>query len=183
MIAFPDFWRERFGETPPLSYVLREAFTDQWVRFHALPDSRRYPESNTDRAEWLRRANTLAIATLGPNAMCWLVQLGSAELGWPPEAETFRDRHKLTLVADYVHDAATWPAFAATVTFGSGAFDELLLEVAQDLAFRTLWISADTGRVFAPYDGGFDIVLSSPTEVAAFKAGYSSWLPQSPSGL
>ena len=42
MTEFKSFWRNHYGECPPLGHRLRDAFVDRWVRFHSLPESKRY---------------------------------------------------------------------------------------------------------------------------------------------
>ena len=41
MNSFEQEWRKFHGELPPLAFALREMSGGPWVRFHALPDSKR----------------------------------------------------------------------------------------------------------------------------------------------
>ena len=66
MAGFEQFWRDSYGEFPPVTYRLRyEFFDSRWVRFHSLPESKRYPESDTEMEIVLERANILADRVLG----------------------------------------------------------------------------------------------------------------------
>ena len=47
-----------WGPRPPLSYELRGRFPDRWVRFHSLPDTKRYAASEEEYDEILRRHMT-----------------------------------------------------------------------------------------------------------------------------
>jgi hypothetical protein len=38
-------WAQRWPRTPPVGHLLRDLHRDRWVRFHSLPDSKRYPDS------------------------------------------------------------------------------------------------------------------------------------------
>lgn len=74
---FEDFhrdWSHYHGDQPPLAHVLRERAQTPWVRFHALPDSKRYAENEAEQREILRRANVLGAEILGADTLCWLVQ-------------------------------------------------------------------------------------------------------------
>jgi hypothetical protein len=51
-------WWERWPSTPLISYMLRDN-RDGWVRFHSLPESKRYAEGESDYLELLRRHNTV----------------------------------------------------------------------------------------------------------------------------
>lgn len=181
MSHFSDRWRQHYGNAPPLSFALREAFPERWLRFHALPGSRRYPNSDADRTGILLRANTLASETLGEGA-CWLVQPGAPELGWPVETANSWSRYNLSHIATYEHDEVAWPAYTAPTSFRHGAYDDLLLDVAENRAFRTLWV-AENGHTFAPYDGGFDIFMNSRSDLDPMRSRHIKWLPDTPSGL
>ncbi len=52
-------WRERHPSAPPVAHTLRTRYADRWVRFHSLPDSKRYPESGDEYALVLDRYNTI----------------------------------------------------------------------------------------------------------------------------
>ena len=52
-------WRERHPSVPPVAHTFRGVFADRWVRFHSLPESKRYPESEDEYAIVLHRYNTV----------------------------------------------------------------------------------------------------------------------------
>ncbi|MGW1495223.1 DUF3885 domain-containing protein [Streptomyces sp. NPDC002402] len=52
-------WRERRPSGPPIAHTFRSTYCDQWVRFHSLPESKRYPESEDEYAIVLDRYNTI----------------------------------------------------------------------------------------------------------------------------
>ena len=52
-------WRERHPSGPPVAHTFRTRYADRWVRFHSLPDSKRYPESEDEYAIVLDRYNTI----------------------------------------------------------------------------------------------------------------------------
>lgn len=54
-----DLWEGRWPMASPLGYELRVAYAEQWVRFHSLPESKRYAESDDEYAEILRRHRTV----------------------------------------------------------------------------------------------------------------------------
>jgi hypothetical protein len=62
-------------------------------------------------------------------------------------------------------------------------FNDLLKDVADEATGPTLWCNRETGKVFAPYDGGFDIFPTSTAEVAELKERHKAWLSSEPSGL
>lgn len=62
---FADFWRNNFKESPPISYILRGEYREFWFRVHYLPDSKRYPESDSEMEEILLRENTIVDDLIG----------------------------------------------------------------------------------------------------------------------
>ncbi|WP_446689017.1 DUF3885 domain-containing protein [Rhizobium laguerreae] len=74
MIGFQANWSRFHGSSPPLAYVLSSAEQTPRVRFHALPESKRYSENAAERQEILKRANTLGTEILASSPNCCLVQ-------------------------------------------------------------------------------------------------------------
>jgi hypothetical protein len=52
-------WQERRPLGPPIAHTFRSTYADRWLRFHSLPDSKRYPESEDEYAIALDRYNTV----------------------------------------------------------------------------------------------------------------------------
>ncbi|MEW2080765.1 hypothetical protein [Streptomyces sp. NPDC005283] len=52
-------WRERRPSGPPVAHTFRSTYAERWVRFHSLPGSKRYPESEDEYAIVLDRYNTI----------------------------------------------------------------------------------------------------------------------------
>ncbi len=204
MSDFNAEWARFHGALPPISYLVRDSSQEHWVRFHALPLSKRYAEDDDERSTILQRSNRLAAAVLGEGASCWLVQAmwpqGPFEvnqsdpetarlfdLTWTDPAREIRiydlpEAGPFTLEDDE-EEFKGWQFHAGLVTWQSGAFDEAIARVADDEAARTLWMARETGAVYAPYDGGMDLFLPSAEVVKALKRRFAGWLPANPAGL
>ncbi len=48
---------------------------------------------------------------------------------------------------------------------------------------RAMWVHSSTGEVFAPYDGGVDVVFSSVERRDLHRQRFSAWLSSRPDGL
>lgn len=193
MNPFRHIW-SRFHEGHwPVGYRLRGSGAANWVRFHSLPNSKRYADSDDERLTILQRQNLLATEVLKSDP-CWLVQThwvtparmmdvadandpfaATRQFGLEPAFE-FAD-------GDGDEDAAGWRVHAGRTRWTDGAFDEVLTSIAEERAGPTLWISETTGSIFAPYDGGIDLFLAEPEEAASLKAKHSGWLSSHPGGL
>ncbi|MEL6759339.1 MAG: hypothetical protein AAFP04_02955, partial [Myxococcota bacterium] len=59
---------------------------------------------------------------------------------------------------------------------------DLLLAVADDEE-RVVFLSDTTKQVFAPYDGGADVILRDESEASDFRARFKKWLSPRADGL
>ncbi len=182
MSSFESFWQKFYGQVPPLGHMLRAAFPDRWIRFHALPESKRYPETKAEEEEILRRGNALATHVLQSESQCWLstgVATWFADENDGP-SEFYRP-YQMTRSFDWnpsdseSQDGEPTTFYATSTTWVPGNFDDLLLEIAN---WREKAILADnaSGRVFAPYDGGFDLICTDQDDVMRLKSEFGSWM-------
>ena len=188
MTEFGSFCRAHYGDCPPLGYCLREAFVERWARFHSLPESKRYAETEEEMAMVLSRANTVASIVLGEDGPCWIVQ-GIYE-DEPAQSLPLRLNGAaleldLAFQSDYcdpfVEDEPLVAIYAATTTWHVSTFDPLLRKIANDEK-RALWVSLRNAAVFAPYDGGMDIILPTPEEARTLLDRFSDWKSPYPGG-
>lgn len=189
MHEFEKFWRENFFELGPFGYLLRARFNKRWVRFHALPNSKRYADSAQERETILERADTLAKDVLG-GAECWLAITSPGHFASDESpVENAIKRHHLknafiwrdTEEAEI--DPVDWLVYAAQTRWEKDKYSDLLLSIADDLCSHALWVSSENKSVFAPYDGGFDLIAPNADLASAMKAKYFDWLPGRPDGL
>ena len=52
-------WQRQWPACPPLADDLKRAYHDRWVRFHSLPGSKRYPDTDAEYDIVLHRYNTV----------------------------------------------------------------------------------------------------------------------------
>jgi hypothetical protein len=194
-------WRRWYDKAPPLGHVMREQHPERWLRIHSLPESRRYASSPSDWTELLARHNTVATALLGDGEPCLLfavrfaaegqempepfqdemeallgvrpTSLGRAREGWPGQ-----DALK---AHDYEVDAV-W-LLTTELRWQRGGQDPLLRVIANDELRGVLFAAQETGRVYAPYDGGADLFFRTPEERDAARERYRAWLSRHPAGL
>jgi hypothetical protein len=177
---FIAFWNRRWPFHHPVGFMLRESGAKHWIRLHALPGSRRHPRTADEHAEWMHRATTLASATLGTAEPCWLVQAVAADT--VADADRTRDCHGHPLARAYAfaedHDDGTstvWSVHAGPVMWADGAFEPLLSAIASGEEASTLWVSQESGTIFAPYDGGFDVFVATRREKDGLGRRFADW--------
>lgn len=155
------------------------------LRFHSLPASKQYADTDEERLLLLGRQNVLALEVLGDQP-CWLVQaqwaLQAGERDESDQHDPFQATRdwKLAFAFEILEDdgeeGRPWQVHAAQVRWAPGRFDDLLLSIANEEAGPTLWMGTD-GAIFAPYDGGVDLFLSDAEAVRRLAAKHPDWLP------
>ena len=170
-------WGKHHDGRQPLGFVLRQDACVPWVRFHALPGSKRYAETEQEWDNILSRGNSLAMALFGDAAECWIITSRWDDVaGAGAPAGLWREDESEP-------DGAVFKFFVRKEAWAQGKFDDDLEELADDAAHHMVWFEPRNGRIFAPYDGGFDLFLSSSEEVQTLKDHFADWLPDRPDGL
>ena len=191
---FRRFWQQHFPDCPPVSYLFRYNLADRWFRFHSLPKSKRYAENETETAELLARQNTVLLDVVGTGE-CVLVS-GNYSSSPPLEQEcsalsNFKSQEFLKLSKqDFDPDELEPNEESIYLTFfcGShelkrGSLDDILLCIADWKIVNFFVVSCECERIFAPYDGGVDVILKDTEERNEFKSKYKNWLSSHPEGL
>ena len=186
---FIAWWCDRYPASPPVGFALRGAYPDRWVRIHSLPGSRRYPGDDADWAELLRRHREVGTHILGTGGRCFVVLAGCT----PPE-EAFAPESLLAGIdtRDLVFEAAAAPfevplhepirVAVAACTWDPDRLEPLLRAKANDEIGPLALVAEMTAEVYAPYDGGADMVLE-PSRVDIARRRFKEWLSPRENGL
>lgn len=167
--AFKTEWLHFRPGAVPLGWMLRQSEAEPWLRLHALPGSKRYAENARERHLILGRANWLATLLLGTNEPCWQVAIVS------------EDRSNIGCCYEKEEDFS-WHLRATAMIWRANEQNGQLAAIADDTS-RMLWMNRKTGRIFAPYDGGFDLFPMDSAEVDLIASRRKSWLSAHPGGL
>lgn len=202
LTKFTAAWERELPLAPPVGYLMRERCGKRWFRIHSLSGSKRYPETEAEYAELLRRHNAICDALFGHGEPLVLVVPAYGDVAGPyPTREPepgrdvappspipsdlvpFRciDPRDLDPQADPELDSFIYLS-AAPLVWRSGATDAMIRAAADDRE-RFLLVSMAADRVYAPYDGGADIFLPASERPAAWRARYAEWLSVDPSGM
>jgi len=188
MSQFENLWRENYGAIPPLGYRLRESFPNRWIRFHSLPNSKRYADTHEERTIILNRANELACEILNIDEPFWLAASRMDEnpemvnYGFPPFTVNSRQLPKVYGWMD-PEDQISFSTYSKQTSWQIGEFDDVFSKIAEEEDYGVIFATLDLSSIFIPYDGGFDIIISNPKRVAELNKKYSNYLSTREDGL
>ncbi|MFD9421044.1 hypothetical protein ACFWC9_41325 [Streptomyces goshikiensis] len=151
-----ELWQRRWPSCPPVGYKLRDPYRDVWVRFHSLPESKRYADDESDYTVVLERYNTVLDELFAGADVYVITPL------WTTEAEV----------------PSSQPV--------TGYWQSLLVEDDPDPEFRTYChLITDTRmqRIHYPYDGGADVFLATSEERDRMHDRHADWRSSHLSGL
>lgn len=186
---FQTFWDANYGNTYPISYLLKDAYPERWLRIHSLPRSKRHPENDVEWNELLSRQNTLITDLLISDKCITLVtgenylslennQRWSLSPSYSLDYLPFTHLKPISLGSlypdDYDSDVIYRPIFTQ-VNWQPPAYNDILKDIAED-NLRVLFISTTNQCLLAPYDGGVDIIFKDQPIRDLYKMKYRAWL-------
>ncbi|WP_411722318.1 hypothetical protein [Mycetocola sp.] len=193
--AFDAAWRTRWPDCRPIGHELRSSAHETWVRFHSLPESKRYAESEVEYEELLTRHFTL-LRELSSSAFTPPDDLRLITVAWsesPEQAErdsdlqsAFPEGHYWQSVAYDLSDP-DYPVWTHLYV-GSTALDaeelrSLLMLVADDGTSDVVICPPGGDWLYHPYDGGGDVIAPDHTTRDILRDRHADWLPANPHGL
>jgi len=191
---FSLYWQSEFPAFPPMSHLLKWELPNRWLRIHSLPNSKRFPETEQENEELLRRQNSVLEDVFGERGQCFIV----AGQDWEYSGEDFRACPDFTEMfrfsslppldiakydPDTIEDWTHLQVAVSSFTFQRSSLDKVLLCVADERLFSLMVVDTKNDRIAAPYDGGIDIILQDENERDSFRLRYQNWLSDRPDGL
>ncbi|WP_412543242.1 hypothetical protein R8Z50_12445 [Longispora sp. K20-0274] len=181
--ALDHLWAERWPECPPVPTRLRAAYPDRWIRFRALPDGRRCPDTPAEYAEVLGRHHAVLDGLVTDGSL--LVLTADYSETAPPHTDT-EDGVYWTSVL--LTDARTGYEIhqvlrARRVDWTPGCLDPLLRPVVGDLSATVLLADNGLRWLYHPFAGGMDVIVATGEERDALADRHRAWRSSRASGL
>jgi hypothetical protein len=187
--TFLDDWSRRYGNVPPVGYLLRPRFESVWLRMHSLPESKRYAETAVEWLELLRRHREVAETVLGSGPIVLIAAFYGEEIDEsvtnelvPGTALNLQRLDRLTRSPDEECESVI-TVFGLETTLDNLPFEKLVRAVADDAISPVSLVRSDNLRVYAPYDGGADLFLETPALRDELKIRWNAWLSHRDDGL
>ena len=190
-------WKQSFGDCPPVSYLFKYRLSDRWFRIHSLPASKRYAENQSEMNELLERQNTVLLDVIGKDATCFLVggnysdsplnedikqcsALGNFQFNqFTRLSKQDWDREDLEPDEEHIYLSL----FYSEYILKKYSLNDVLVCVADGKIVNFFIADFDKHRIFAPYDGGVDVILENYEARNQFKSKYKDWLSNHPDGF
>jgi hypothetical protein len=179
-------WSAAWPATPPLGFLLRDHHSDRWVRFHSLPESKRYAETEAEYATVTRRHHAV-LDELGASGECVVIAaaFASDRAGASPEPPSAlqpgAEQWRTVEAYDFLAEPAV--LYASLMDYPSPALDQVLRAASDDDLAATIIGPNDLGWLYHPYDGGADVIARSSAERDHLKTKFNAWLSDHPAGL
>jgi hypothetical protein len=189
---FDHFWATNFPESPPINHLFKIHLKERWLRIHSLPEAKRYADSPEEWAILLERQNTV-LADLFDNQESVIVYALTGvysnednyfEEKYIVENECLKslifkpltpiDLHKTS--GDWYDEGVVFTPYFAKEKFKINKFDEILKTIAND-EIRVCFVDTKGEFIFAPYDGGVDLVFKDVETRNFYEKKYEAWLP------
>jgi hypothetical protein len=175
-------WDWRWPRTPPIGYWLRRD-PDRWVRFPSLPGGKRYADDEAEYDILLDRHETVLDELRGDADELLVI---TTELSFTPRTARRRPLADALLPGAEPWSVLSWPgyepelafahAFVNEVTWKPGGLDELLRAVADEQLAYVLLAPPDLSWLYAPYDGGADVLLADSGARDELRRRHLDWL-------
>lgn len=183
-------WVAAWPGALPIAHELKELFEESWVRFHSLPESKRYADTPEEYAEILSRHHTVLSELQDGNpgellVIATDVTSTPAPTGEPPFEDVFPADTFWSAVAWHYADPALLFAhlYVRRLDAKDDALDDLLRGVADGDLSGVIIAPPDLAWLYHPYDGGADVVQSSVEAREAMATRHPEWRSKHPSGL
>ncbi|MFF7989251.1 hypothetical protein ACFZDG_05560 [Kitasatospora xanthocidica] len=181
--ALTALWERRWPGSEPVGHEIDQGERDVWVRFHSLPESKRYPDDEHEYAILLERHNTVLDELFAGAEVYVMTPRWTGRSSVPRmrrDAEHWRtwlqEDHPEPEFRTYCH------VFVERRRWRRGCLDRLLRRVADDAECGVIITDTGLRRLHHPYDGGADVFLTTTEERDRLKARHAAWLSRHPRG-
>ncbi|WP_030258010.1 MULTISPECIES: DUF3885 domain-containing protein [Streptomyces] len=183
MAALTALWERRWPGSAPVGHEIDARGGDRWVRFHSLPESKRYPDDEHEYAIVLERYNTV-LDELFAGREVYVITPRWTDRASAPRMRRDAKHWRSWLEEDdpevgfrsYCH------VFVERRQWRPGCLDRLLRRIADDAECGVIITDTGMRRLHHPYDGGADVCLTTTEERDRLKERHADWLSRYPGG-
>lgn len=186
---FKTFWKTNFKETIPLNFTFRSTYPHRWLRIHSLPNSKRYPDNEAELTIILNRQNQVISDIFNKNEEIYIVRnefFVENKEEFDIHAElNFEEVDIVDLKDFFKNEYESDDKLSVQVSktnWNKNYFNKVLEDIANDVSM-IFFVSVSNQTIFAPYDGGMDIIYRDEIQRNYFKKKYKDYLSERIDGL
>ncbi|WP_432871737.1 DUF3885 domain-containing protein [Microbispora rosea] len=182
--SLTNAWRTRWGRSP-IAYRLRGWHADRWVRFHSLPESKRYAETEDEYEIILDRHHRVPTELGAEEGLYVIAVYFEDEQGRiSPDPRHPNAVPWLTIEPgdDSPFDVAV-RLYVSLTSFDRQILDPLLRGAADEELIDVIIAPLDLRWLYHPYDGGADVIAPTAHDRDVLKNRHADWLSTHPAGL
>lgn len=174
-------WDAVWGSSDPSGQALRVGHPDRWVRLWSLPDGKRTADDDAEAAVILGRHRSV-LGMLNPSGEPFVIvgadcRPGDGGGGW--SRRHLAGRRPWRASTDPHEGSTTFFWLAERTPHG---LDDLLRLASEDRA-HIIAMPTDMSWIYAPYDGGADVLVVDDAVRAKLRERYADWLSPRADGL
>lgn len=174
---FQNFWRSLYPKCAPIVYSLKYELPNKWLRFHSLPNGKRYPQNSDELKEVLFRYNCILKEIMSNVAEVFIVFAFVAAASDIRNQQDYVNKlYKFKDKFSVLYDEAPYIISSKIISFKGSDFNNIFEKIANDEVDNFVIINPKNGDIFAPYDGGVDLIINNAQKLKAMRNKYSNWL-------
>ncbi|TCQ73827.1 hypothetical protein EDF68_11718 [Ochrobactrum sp. BH3] len=186
-VRFQKFWKENFQEYPPIIWILRDLFKENWVRFYSLPKGKQFPTRPEEFSTALHRYNEISNSIFVEHEDIWLILATYTIVDRRFLENSFIPMQKLYYVGEEsITDTHGYidriEIYCKEIKWGSYDSSIIYNLIIDESIPQILFISKN-GDMFAPYTGGSDIIIQDTARLQALRLRFEGWMSDLESGL
>jgi len=176
------YWEDSLAQSVPEAANLKTIFPERWVRFHSMPKAKRYPETDKELTDVIKRYNSIIESVSNiPCKLYVMLSVYSEEFTLPcedekhfPDFETIEhwktvSQYKGTVDEYFIHISVAY------IEYMGVELNELFRLVSDDQLGNVMIVDVVSSTLYHPYDGGIDVILSSEQSRDAVAQTHSDW--------
>lgn len=191
-----DIWNNKFEGKFPIDFQFKHDLYKRWLRIHYLPESKRYPENESEYQIVELRQTTILKDVIGESSQIeFLIGMFKYNETTESEIKTDLGSFKKFISVDLHNNqdkvsygphykGERYETYLLTAELEINQITTILKQIADgSYDYRFSIVDLIKGRIVAPYDGGIDIIMEDENQKKIAKAKYNEWLSNHESGL
>ncbi len=197
---FQIVWSHYYGDCVPLTNIFKYNLRNKWLRFHSLPNGKRHAQNNDELSEIIKKKHCLMKDVIGDSSKAFVVfatpnyetspsefnldcELNQTHKAYIEVCNKIIEKFNLENEFTINFDEMSFSINSALVELDKFSFDDVFSQIANDELDYLFIMNPKNGDIFAPYDGGVDLIIGDETKKANLREKHKNWLSNREDGF